>query len=608
LLLLLLLLLLEHHYHNCESSVSIAANSVSLLFLPEMKKTNPLLLAGATVLLCACLVVVEIDKAVALIVVPSSKHHNPNRRQTNDYRTDDDSNPITSRKTTTTAVFSATHSDGSSNSHLTHPKDEPGAAGTRNEERNRDHISQTPEQEQYRPQALPLAPMELEEKLLGKHDALESFISKSGVDVDGGRTITQPPEGQPHGLVSPNRSKSKSKNVELSTSSSFSSRSIPYFLRPVPYFLQSRGEEQQREISAKANRTTDTILVENQRRASINRAVNDFDNNDTALEEDLRRASIDRAIYAFNKNLVDILYEAISYFYPTSSPSKQSDPRTTTTTTSVGVISPLLGTEYNEALAPSQQNTKEHLRVLRFEKFYVFETVARIPYFAYLSVLHLRETLGDKRSPFADRSKNNNNESKLQNHHYCKRIEKMRTHYAQADNEVHHLLIMEELGGNARGVDRLLAHSMAFCYYWFVVLVFFWNEQAAYHLNEVVEDHAYKIYEEFLTLYEDELRALPVPEIARKYYEVDYQNNPHLFETFCAVAKCQEGDSKILSSRKDNRPHELHTLYDVFRNIRDDEKEHWMALCNLVQYDDIGGVDETNVQSTKKEGTADTIP
>jgi len=573
-----------------------------------MKRTNPLLLAGATVLLCACFVVIEIDKVVALTVSPSSKHHNPKHHQANSHRTDHDSNPITSRKMTTTAIFSATHSDGGSNPHFTHPKDEPGAAGTRNEERNTDHLSQPPEQEQYRPQALPLAPMELEEKLLVKHDALESFLSKSSGVIDGGSTITQPHEAQPHGL--------KSKNV---ATSSFASRSIPYFVRPVPYFLQYRVEEQEREISAKTDTTTDTILVENQRRASINRGVNDFNrnaidlqyaNNDTALVEDLRRASIDRVIYAFNKNLVDILYAAISYFYPTSSPSKQSDPRTTTTTP-VGVISPLLGTEYNEASAPSQQDTKEHGRILRFEKFYVFETVARIPYFAYLSVLHLRETLGDKRSPFADRSKNNNNnnnESKLQNHHYYKRIEKMRTHYAQADNEVHHLLIMEALGGNARGIDRVLAHTMAFGYYWFVILVFSWNEQAAYHLNEVIEDHAYKVYEEFLTLYEDELRALPVPEIARKYYEVDYQNNPHLFETFCAVAKRQEGDSKSLSSRKDNRPHELHSLYDVFRNIRDDEKEHWMALCNLVQYDDTGGVDETNVQSTKKEGTADTIP
>ena len=33
-----------------------------------------------------------------------------------------------------------------------------------------------------------------------------------------------------------------------------------------------------------------------------------------------------------------------------------------------------------------------------FARFYVLETVARVPYFAYLSVMHLRETFG-KREP-----------------------------------------------------------------------------------------------------------------------------------------------------------------------------------------------------------------
>lgn len=44
----------------------------------------------------------------------------------------------------------------------------------------------------------------------------------------------------------------------------------------------------------------------------------------------------------------------------------------------------------------------------------------------------------------------------------------MRAHYAEADNELHHLLIMESLGGNSSGVDRALAQTMAFAYYWLV--------------------------------------------------------------------------------------------------------------------------------------------
>jgi ubiquinol oxidase len=59
----------------------------------------------------------------------------------------------------------------------------------------------------------------------------------------------------------------------------------------------------------------------------------------------------------------------------------------------------------------------------------------------------------------------------------------MRTHYAEADNELHHLLIMEELGGNERGFDRFFAQSISFCYFWYVIVVYSLNEAAAYHLR-----------------------------------------------------------------------------------------------------------------------------
>ena len=92
-----------------------------------------------------------------------------------------------------------------------------------------------------------------------------------------------------------------------------------------------------------------------------------------------------------------------------------------------------------------------------FARFYVLETVARVPYFAYLSVMHLRETFG-KREPGDS--------------------ERMRTHYAEADNEYHHLLIMESLGGNSSAFDRTLAQAMAFTYYWYLSIsrsLFFWR-------------------------------------------------------------------------------------------------------------------------------------
>ena len=78
---------------------------------------------------------------------------------------------------------------------------------------------------------------------------------------------------------------------------------------------------------------------------------------------------MDEAIFKFNKTLIDTVYDIICFLYPVK------------------------GNERD------------------FARFYVLETVARVPYFAYLSVLHLRETFGDRESS-----------------------DKMRSHYAEADN------------------------------------------------------------------------------------------------------------------------------------------------------------------------------
>ena len=56
--------------------------------------------------------------------------------------------------------------------------------------------------------------------------------------------------------------------------------------------------------------------------------------------------------------------------------------------------------------------------------------VARMPYFSYMAMLHLYETLGWWRTGAATK----------------------RVHFAEEWNEFHHLLIMEALGGNERWV------------------------------------------------------------------------------------------------------------------------------------------------------------
>jgi ubiquinol oxidase len=236
--------------------------------------------------------------------------------------------------------------------------------------------------------------------------------------------------------------------------------------------------------------------------------------------------TMDERIYKLNKVIIDSVYDIICFLYPVKGTARD------------------------------------------FARFYVLETVARVPYFGYLSVMHLRETYGER---------------------YDSMSERMRTHYAEADNELHHLLIMESLGGNASIIDRTLAQTMAFGYYWYVIIVYCLSEPAAYHLSELIEDHAFNTYDGYLKNHETMLKELPVPDIARKYYEND---NPFLFDLFCTVKdKNQDG------TYSERRP-QLKTLYDVFVNIRDDEREHWKTLCNLVQFNDMNAVDASVVQST----------
>jgi ubiquinol oxidase len=235
-----------------------------------------------------------------------------------------------------------------------------------------------------------------------------------------------------------------------------------------------------------------------------------------------QRQSLEPIIYHLNKALIDMVYNIICKLYPVGDGSSKD------------------------------------ISSKAFVRFYVLETVARVPYFAYLSVLHLRETFGER--AFSNAQEN-----------------RLRTHYAEADNELHHLLIMESLGGNSNLLDRALAQSMAFVYYWYVVLIYsLVSSQAAYHLSELIEDHAYDTYDEFLKLYETELRTLPVPEIAKQYYMYDY---PSFFPLFCTTGANRPG------SKSSPPLIQLNSLYDVFVCIRNDEKEHWKTLCNLVQYD-----------------------
>ena len=182
-----------------------------------------------------------------------------------------------------------------------------------------------------------------------------------------------------------------------------------------------------------------------------------------------------------------------------------------------------------------------------FPRFYVLETVARVPYFSYLSVLHLYETLG-----------------------WWRKVDWLKIHFAESWNELHHLLIMEELGGSDQWIDRFLARHVALLYYWIVVSIYIISPRAAYHFMELVEEHAYESYDKFLTTDEAMLKQQPAPQVAINYYR---DGDLYMFDAFQTAHLPAERRPKI-----DN-------LYDVFVAIRDDEMEHVKTMTACQQPD-----------------------
>ena len=112
-----------------------------------------------------------------------------------------------------------------------------------------------------------------------------------------------------------------------------------------------------------------------------------------------------------------------------------------------------------------------------FQRFWVLEEIARAPYFAFLSVLHLRESMG-LRGP---------------DHLYL-----MEEHFGQSVNETEHLVYMESKGGNDYWIDRFFARHLVLVYYWVNVVYYFIFPKFAYHLSLEVEEHAAKTYSDYL--------------------------------------------------------------------------------------------------------------
>jgi len=126
---------------------------------------------------------------------------------------------------------------------------------------------------------------------------------------------------------------------------------------------------------------------------------------------------------------------------------------------------------------------------LPIQRFWVLETIARAPYFAFLSVLHLRESLG----------------LRTEAHYYL-----MKEHFAQTVNETEHLIEMENRGGADRWYDRFIAYHLVLIYYWILVGYYFINAKSAYHLNTGIEFHATETYLDYFWNHQEDTKIAEI--------------------------------------------------------------------------------------------------
>ena len=114
-----------------------------------------------------------------------------------------------------------------------------------------------------------------------------------------------------------------------------------------------------------------------------------------------------------------------------------------------------------------------------YQRFWVLEEIARAPYFAFLSVLHFRESMG-LRGP--------------------EHLQLMKQHFEQSVNETEHLEYMESRGGNRYFIDRFVAKHLVLVYYWSNVVYYWVAPRYANHLSYEVEIHAAETYAKYLAL------------------------------------------------------------------------------------------------------------
>ena len=123
------------------------------------------------------------------------------------------------------------------------------------------------------------------------------------------------------------------------------------------------------------------------------------------------------------------------------------------------------------------------------QRFWVLEVIARAPYFAFISVLHLRESLG----------------LRGEEHIYL-----MKEHFYQALNETEHLEEMETREGNKYWIDRFLAKHLVILYYWIMVGYYVLNPINAYDINMKIEKHAFETYTKYSAYHPEDTKITEI--------------------------------------------------------------------------------------------------
>lgn len=192
------------------------------------------------------------------------------------------------------------------------------------------------------------------------------------------------------------------------------------------------------------------------------------------------------------------------------------------------------------------------------DRFWFLETIARMPYFSYVAILHMYETLGWWELDGALK----------------------REHYYQEENEVKHLKVMESLGGSSKWWNRFLARHVAMSYYGVLLLFFMTSPRLAYLSSELLEMHAVDTYTEFYESNASTLKNLPLTKEAMQY-KPDAWN-----------------------------------LYEVFKQIAEDEYNHAMNMKfikqlpnkktfkepDIVNDHDTNKIDETSIDQYDMQG------